>query len=47
MEFNEFEERMEKTISVFEENLSEIRAELIAAINSDVIDINGIITNII
>ena len=26
MEFNEFEERMEKTISVFEENLSEIRA---------------------
>ena len=26
MEFNEFEERMEKTISVFEENLSEIIA---------------------
>lgn len=26
MEFNEFEEKMDKTISVFEENLSEIRA---------------------
>ena len=26
MEFNEFEEKMEKTISVFKENLSEIRA---------------------
>lgn len=26
MEFNEIEERMEKTISVFEENLSEVRA---------------------
>ena len=26
MEFNEIEERMDKSISVFEENLSEIRA---------------------
>ena len=26
MEFNEIEERMKKSISVFEENLSEIRA---------------------
>ena len=48
MEFNEIEERMDKSISVFEENLSEIRAGRAnpAILNKITVDYYGVPTPI-